>query len=397
MDNQEAINYKFSIMTLIFTHSHGKGGHYFSFNSISKELMKSNKIFPVEIGWGKRSPALLELSQFVSYTPFSILKTVDTIKDIIKENGIQIIHCFDEHAFLIARLASFSCNVKVVLTRCGGANPKKYYPKSDWLICFSKENESFFNLKQYRNVFLIPNRCDKNDLVSNETTDVKFKSLGANKFLSIARIGDNYYRKHSKAIELIKRLTDSSKKYNVSLTICGEIESDSIFEKLKSEASGRPVSFVTNKEITKKASVLIASHDYVIGTGRGVMEAMALGKTLLIVTRDNEIPVLITDENFYEFFSSNFSLRSNKISSDSIEQNRIEALISSTERKAVFSKKSETYFEKYFDIKRINPMYQSIYQDVLNEKRRKKYYLDTFLNFSHNFIYYLTNRKYRMK
>lgn len=296
---------KINLLSCIFTHAHGNGGHYFSFDLINKEIKSRGvNVKTLELGWEKSRAIRPDF--YFNYNFINFVSLILKLRKLVLTHKIDIIHCYDEHSFLFMRGVSLLSKKPIILTRCGGSNPLKYYPVVSELVCFSEENLQYFSSKsKYSNLYLIPNRCSDKDFIT-EKSKLELTEAGV-KAISIARIGKQYYLKHSLAIGLLGK--EIKKNTPSVLYIVGVIEDESIYIQLKQEASCKNVKFLTTPQYTQKASRLIPCFDLVIGTGRGCMEAMGYGKAVLLIDGINKIPFLLTMDNFNDCFAKNFSLR----------------------------------------------------------------------------------------
>ncbi|MCQ1060025.1 hypothetical protein LRP52_32735 [Photobacterium sp. ZSDE20] len=374
------------VLYTIFTHSHGKGGHYFSFDTILRSLSKNLNFSSLEIGWNK-SP-VIEPDYYVPYSPLNILKTIKTISKVVKNEGISHIHCFDSRAFFICKIVAIRHNIPVYLTRCGGPNPKKYYPIFSNIFCFSKENADYF-LASRRNikVNLIPNRCEK-----LYTSNVKLNIDNDISFISIARIGHEYFNKHAKSIQLIRKLSLLGIK--PVLYIVGTVEDQSKLKELEALAFDLPVFFLTEDKYTRKASDLIGNFNYVIGTGRGCMEAMSLGKVVLCVSNDMSLPFIVKTDNFHICLDNNFSLRIPRITTDDSNIADIENVINTPEVYEKLSNNNKQFFADYFDVDECYSHYVKVYENETGvDKLNISIIWDLFLSYLHSSYYYLKLRK----
>src|SRR5690625_283616 len=127
--------------------------------SLSKEL----EVVIINIGYSF-SPVLektgLKVYNIV-HNKCSITSIYKKFKVIAERESPDVLHSFDIISNLFVRLYSLSNNIKSVITKCGGSNPKYFYPYAKNLILFSNENKNFFkNKRKYykTKIDLIPNR-----------------------------------------------------------------------------------------------------------------------------------------------------------------------------------------------------------------------------------------------
>jgi hypothetical protein len=129
--------------------------------------------------------------------------------------------------------------------------------------------------------------------------------------------------------------------------------------------------FITN-ELTNEASRLLYLADAVIGTGRGVMEAMSLGIPTFVPVRGKSIPCLLRSPNFDIFFNTNFSPRG-KISNYN-ENEEVDLCINMINDECLYDQVSSfsgnvanTNFILNNDVVE---KYHSIYSSIINKERK---------------------------
>lgn len=288
----------------------GKGGHYYSLLETARQLAKHEDVKIISIG-SNSSPVLSLYEGTYNHIVQRVLGlTIIEVTKYIKREKPSIIHAFDIESFLFARLASLFTKTPVVLTRCGGANPTRYYPYNDEIILYSKENQDFLEKKRKYskvNFSLIPNRVNikyQDDKRIQELSTLLRKDFLT--MLRIARISSAYEKSILQSILLVNKLNEASCK--VQLVIVGIIQDDSVYENIIKYESENVI-FVTNERYTINSSQLIDIADIVVGTGRGFMEAALLNKIMLASNSNLDIPILITKERVLNVFSKNFSQR----------------------------------------------------------------------------------------
>lgn len=193
-----------------------------------------------------------------------------------------------------------------------GHLPKKFYPHANSLILYSLEDKEFFESKKSFNkskIYLIPNRVNEKKLEQSDTNVNTIKNIlpkGTTVFLRIARIGVSYKESILQAINLVADL--NKKGIPSTLVVIGVVEDFGIYSLLQ-EKAGDNALFFTKSEFTINASKNISVADFVVGTGRGFMEAALLGKPVLAPTRNRSYPELVDFNNFNLIFKTNFSQR----------------------------------------------------------------------------------------
>jgi hypothetical protein len=370
---------------MITTLGHGKGGHFHDLKIISESLSKNVDIVVINIGL-KKSPVINEIDLKVYNIYFNGINIFSIIRKLLNIFNIEnpsFIQSFDIQSLCFARLLGFFKRIPVILTKCGGPNPKGYYPYSDNIIVMSLENLKYFKESDQFNLSRIecfPNRCvpfNDDEIVSSEIL-----KIAANKtsFLRISRITDHYKSSLIQSINLVRDLNNDSLK--VCLFIVGVIQSEELFTLLKEHSKNvNEVYFMTEDKFTSNASKLINACDIIIGTGRGVMEGASKSKMILTPHKDSRYPVLIEKKNFYNLFSTNFSPRNNLI--DFNERNSYETIkthVQYDKLKTENIKFINEIYNKEFDISGVKDRYMNFYKNLLFSTKFKPF------NFFRNFL-----------
>lgn len=370
----------------INTRSNGNGGHYYSLISTASALSELIDISILNIGTNKSialEDSALRVTNIVSNknTIISILSLIKRSRAFFKNEKFDVIHAFDDLAFFFGRINSSRYKIPIVLTKCGGPNPKLYYPNSKDLILFSQENLNYFKgNKRFKNsnIYLIPNR------INNVYQDKSRISKLINKYdlesydfvlLRIARIGNAYKKSIDQIIEVKKKMsTDISS----AVLIIGSIESREVYEEINKYEV--PDLFIETDEIfTKKASELISVADIVLGTGRSFMEASILSKLMLAPIKNSDYPVIVDVHNFNLLASFNFSPRTNlKSFSRNKEIIKMNAILKNKDILHDFITEHDDLFKTKFQLSFVSEEYLSIYKNLKFYPIKIK--IDVFLN-----------------
>ncbi len=338
-------------MKILFTISsmgHGRGGHFYSLLSTVQALANSADVIVLNVGL-QPSPVLSGLGddryKFVSYDG-NIIRFQKEITDTVKSIKPDIIHAFDVRALFFSRNAALACKIPLAHTKCGGPNPKGFYPFVESMVLYSRENVDFFKGKsKFRDVKVnyIPNRVIKNTLDNQRTEELenKLEADGSFVFLRIARISHSYKKSILDSINLVNILCSAGVKSK--LLIVGTIQDRSTYEEVRGKL-GLHAHLITEDRYTVNASGLIGVADAVIGTGRGAMEAAIHGKILLAPVETWKVPALIDDRNIEHFMDFNFSERTPSTNDD--EQKNIKRIMSIIQDKRKKSK-LESYVSEF--------------------------------------------------
>jgi len=227
------------IISNINSQSKGNGGHYYSLLSTVSAIGKIHEIRIVNIG-SNESMAFknsgIEIVNIIDkeLNNFKLLKQLFVF---LKTDKPDLLHAFDEFAFFYVRVINVLLKKPIVLTKCGGGNPKYFYPLCKNLIVYSKENLIFFKtVKKYRNsnILHIPNRVSEFESDGKRILELREKFHLVNYkfvFLRIARIGKAYRKSIIELIKIVNQLND--KNISTCLLLIGTIEDISVFEEIK--------------------------------------------------------------------------------------------------------------------------------------------------------------------
>lgn len=362
------------ILFFISVHGHGRGGHFHSLNHISMKIGEEHDVKIISFGPGK-SDIIESNPHFLRHINFKGLDFFKLRKIIKQEARIfnpDIFHCFDVGSYNIIRLIIPSNKNILVLNKCGGPNPT-HFPYVKNLILFSIENHEWFK-KQSKfkstNVRLIPNRVKSlqlnTDFVPIEKNPEEFV------FMRICRIGHMYKKSIQDSINLISKLLEANL-INIKFYLIGVVQDPDVFEELKNHElvkSGHMI-ILTESLFTNEASKMLYLADAVIGTGRGLMEAASLGKPLLAINKNGEIPILLNEMNFNDAFKTNFSERNvfPKLNDDENIKS-IAQIIYDKESYLANSFFVTQSFEKYFSLEKAKEEYSVAYKQSKTSKRK---------------------------
>lgn len=233
-----------------------------------------------------------------SRSPFSTdnIKAYKILKNIIKENEYDIIHCNTPMGAVVTRLAADKKKSKIIYTAHGfhfykGASIKNwllYFPvewllsfKTDTLICINKEDYSFAkkHLHTKKTEYVHGVGVDKNRFDNIFSKEQAKKELGISRDeIVLLSVGDLCERKNHKV--LIKAL-GLMKEKKVHLYIAGWDQLDGMLAQLAEELGVRDK--VTFLGYTRQLSVYFSAADIFMfpslqeGLPVALMEAMAMG------------------------------------------------------------------------------------------------------------------------
>lgn len=371
-----------TIVYFITTVGHGKGGHFHSLNTIANAVGLSEDVHVINIGF-KPSDVLDKTNykySFVDFNGYNFMSTYFKIKKLIKKLHPDAIHAFDIESFAFSRLFSRGRKQASFLNKCGGPNPKKYFPIANQLVLFSKENQTYFESNtRYKHTYLalIPNRV-KPVHIDETRVELFYKTYGKAELslLRISRIGKHYHKSINQAINIVDWL--KSKGLSIRLIVIGAIQSEAIYnsilEDVKSRNLQNDVIIDTSDTFTHNASELIDLGDIIVGTGRNFMEASSLNKMLLVPYKDSDYPLLVTNANFDSIFSTNFSPRTQVANFN--EDNNLDAIYKYLKTNNRIA--SQPWFDSYFNVQKAVKLYKSLYLN--QDKAKNSNGFDTLLN-----------------
>lgn len=370
------------VVYLIYNNTSGLGGHYRSLKSLLDHWGDFDLNFEVYF-LGKSISPIFEGFNNVSLIRSNCTGVLEAYKlyKILKKSKPDVIHCYDSTSFFIGRIVSFMLNIPLVFTKCGGKNTM-YTPKSVETILFSQENYNYLKGDYNCNFTIIPNRVDKpiydKDLISqfNDIIGIDYKKV----VIRIGNIVSTYFKSLEAAFVLTAELDKQNGGGNL-LVIVGK-KFDNTIENLHDRFSNVNYLLLDDILFTKEASKMLFISDYVIGTGRGAMEALLLNKPVFVSTPGGTLPIRVNEENFNLFLSYNFSERS------TVDKFAFDKTYFSLENGSMLLFQSE---ENFLAIKGNEKVY-NIYKRVSKNKRRVFFFSDFIVNWLR---YCKVNRPFR--
>ncbi len=351
------------IVSCFKNYNSGKGGHYYSLRTTFEELKRNGKFVSI-VNVGNKNISVLEGIDNYFFFGGNILKL---FRFFFYRLDFDYIHFFDKPSAFWGFLVSLYFKKPIIGTKCGGAPVKKWYPFVGSLVLYTKEDMNYFESKSKfnrTNKFFIPNRVSviHNDFDRLNALKEKISwSEDYKYFLRIARI--SLMNSHSiiSTIELVKKLREEN--YPVKFIIIGVIEDVNLFNTLLNEYSSKELGdFVTNTEFVHNSNELIEIADFVIGSGRSLMEAAFFKKPIYYPSLESNFPNLLLESNFDSAFSKNFSVRSPRTQNESKVLYLTKKMLEDNLFYLKVSNFSSFVFEKYFDIRKINLRLMEVYR-----------------------------------
>lgn len=371
----------------------GKGGHYHSLEAYNKTLNDSSiETFVFNIG-NKDIKILrdnIKNYHFIE-TGINLFKAIEKVEILILEHGIDILHFFDKPSSFFALYIGRKHQLNVISTKCGGPISKFWYPLTGSIIVFTKEDEKYFNREskfKSSSILLIPNRVypfslnfDRIKLIGNKINLQEDAKI----FLRICRISEQNKKSIIGTIELVEDLNKRSLKS--IYIIIGLIENRRIFEYIQNKYNQKNGYFFTDSIYTENSKEFIPIADFVVGSGRSLMEAAFFGKPILFPTTNNKYPVLLSSSNFDIAFERNFSSRVILNKSDELVFEEIQNLFFDHRAFKEFQILTHTYFDKHFNIKNITGLLIKVYSNTRIVRKIRDLVISYFLFLFYRFIY----------
>ena len=357
------------VVSNINTASKGNGGHYYSMLATAEALGVSNNVVVLNIGTEK-SIALKDARPPVVNILQPRLDTWKLLKELnifLKKSDFEVIHSFDDLAFFYLRIAAARRKIPVVLTKCGGVNPK-YFPFCKTLVTFSEENQNFFRSQKKflkTNIYLIPNRVN-----SFKQDEKRIRSLSQKHdltnydivFTRISRIGLTYQKTLKQLINLAAACSLEGKK--TCVLVIGTVVDHQVLRDIRTHAKDISLKIEDDPFFTRNAKELIDIGDVFVGTGRSFMEAALQRKIMFAPLQENNFPVLVDEKNFPSLFCTNFSERGHVDNFDPSMQLKFlkKLLVEKSVRKS-FSENMYTLYKENFDVREKVDLYKKIYAE----------------------------------
>ena len=377
---------------LFFINEKGQpGGHMFSLENTVSALSKS-----IETGvyvLGSPFVGTSELKCYLGSAPLSS-DSYKTVKEVIKRFSPDVIHCFDITSYVFVSLF-FSKNYRILLTKCGGPNPRtgRFIPCSPYMVLYSRENLKYFTRKKKysRTKFsFLPNRVCIEALKSDSPYIYNDKCFN---ICQIIRIDPTKEKNIHSSLNLIGHL--NSQVQNVHFTLVGTVNSQESYNRIcdyiNNNSLSEVVTLITDGR-TARGSSFLPGADCVIATGRSLMEACSLGKRVLCPVADLDIPVLLRSDNFQLLFDTNFSGRANSSAVCDKELEIIVRTLNDTKFRESISEYTKEQADKYFII---TDSIVGKYKEIYGSMKLVNYFYMLVKNL-HIYLYYIwlwTGRK----
>lgn len=294
----------------------GQGGHIQSLlNIISEIKQRDNKKNIYLIGpsgskieyFKNIGVNYIEIDNKGRFQLINLIRFSLKIFSLSVRNHIDVIHSMDYESLKPSIISNIFLKKVLIFTKAGGppASKKLKYPFVSKLIVFSKELLDNFLITQKhlaKNTVLIKER-----IVVNKYSEIKNSSnkmVIAMRFDSQKKVMlDNLF------FELQKLKIDEQ----IQLQLCGDgpliSNYKAIGKSIEKNNNKIKLSFMGEISSVEKLNDLYNKSFLIIGHGRGIMEAMALGKAVVLLHYDTKGSSLILKNNIENIAQYNFSGR----------------------------------------------------------------------------------------
>ena len=349
---------------VVETRGHGRGGHAWSARTVAEALRAHMDCVLVNVG-PNPSPVLQSAGLPYHYVPFhgfNLWSAARGVLAVVDRQQVDVLNVYNTGIYCLARLAALLRRKPLVFTKCGGPVPRWYFPRVEELIVFHAEDARHFatgGKTRAGRVHLIPNRVQKAASDPEKIAALR-RRLDPRRttFLRISRFVAKYLPSVEQGIALVDRLNQDG--LPSQLVVVGAIEEIEAHQAVASRQNAHVI-LATENEFTLRASAVIDVADFVIGTGRGFMEAASRGRVLLTPHRGSRYPALVTEENFPRLFATNFSPRNHLADFDEEANYRaVKDAVRDARRQAMLQAQALRLFQEHFDVASAVPRYDDI-------------------------------------
>lgn len=378
----------------------GRGGHYYSALTISKELAKLHQIEIVNIG-DFYAPALDQSNVSVNYVDLTFKSKIKLDRQpllrALKSKNPDVVIAFDKPSAIISRRLCVELSIGFLVVKPGG-KWSACYPNNAFQIHFSPQDaQKAIQRSHYgkHNIACIPNRVSipKQDwsAIKQLRNELEIQSNDLI-LICISRIDEAYRKKFESAIKLSHFLR--KKGYPARLIIVGFCKSKELFEDINKSIS-KLDAVLTSEKYTKNASRLLKIAPINVGAGRGFMEGCALGQYMLAINNREALPVSVSEENFSYFFEENFSMRVEFPINHEKNKKKILEIANKCLKGEIEDKFSKNCFNQFFSTEEIIPLYTNVLE--LAKKSPEKWNIDILVDEYHFIKFIIRFLKFKVK
>lgn len=345
----------------------GTGGHYYSARDVASVLQAHWRDAQLRIAvLGDLLPGAISNSTvpYVHVSPVGkgLRRYCREAMASADDFAPTIVHAYDNKSYFFARLIAYRHGAKRFLTKPGGPDPGVTFPYCPDIVCYSEE--SLFALRSRRRLrgsrlHLIPNRVALPVPDHARIAALRARIGPGDVLLRICRIGGFHRRSIEQSLALARLMRKEG--IQVRAVIIGAPESRSVLESLRAKAEAQDL-FVTDSSFTVDSAALLDVATYVVGTGRGVVEAALRERWVFVPLADADVPTLVTPSNWRALSSANFSARArNTLGADPSDLSPLKGLLLDARRGESFRSELATAVSGAYGPSAIPAKYQGLY------------------------------------
>jgi hypothetical protein len=303
--------------------------------------------------------------------PLNLTRWMRNIREEIVRLEPHAVVTFDSKMHGIAVLATSGlAELCFISTKCGGPNPSRLTPDVKNQIVFSQENLNWFKINRpSANLLLLPNRVRLQPPDKDKTAVLSaFHSKPV--LMRICRIDGVYDWTIRQGAVLSSAL--AKRGIAVDFVVIGAAKSEQHLSQVKAQAKSifPNTHFYTNEFYTKRAAAFLPCAEYVLGTGRGFMEAAGNNKVMFLVNKGTDLPMFCDERTFPDALRTNFSGRASFGNVDVDEGvERFSNLVQDSLLRQQYQEWMGDMFRKFFDSSSIPARYSEFFSKCSPEER----------------------------
>ena len=298
-----------------FSSSNVYGGHYRSASAIAGLMQHDYDVILLNPGTSPSPVMQVRGVETVFYAgnPECPGPLRARIAELMRRESVRAVVAFDQKAGELMRPLARRMKVGLVLVKPGGGQPRLYYTKMDHNIVFMAADKKWMEARNppRSSVLMAAGRTDEpeQDLAAQAALRAEVGLSDSDMaILRIGRIEPHYGAVNRSALMLAAQLR--SEGLPARLVMVGTAENAEEHAAL-TRLKGPEDAILVAERFTNRASKLLGMFRFNVGTGRGFMEAAAMGQVMFCGSQDSahKLPLLVTDDNMHRFFEDNFSPR----------------------------------------------------------------------------------------
>ena len=224
-----------------------------------------------------------------------------------------IVHAYDNKSYFFARLIARRHGAKRFLTKPAGPDPGVTFPHCPDVVCFSEEN-----LAALRSAAAAPDDApplhtqtgwpSRSPIPKGSPPCGRGSGRGTFSSGSVASV--NTTAAPSSRRWRWRKLM-RAEGMPVRAVIIGALESQAVLDGLRARAEEGDV-LLTEPSFAAESAALLDAATYVVGTGRGVVEAAMRRRIVFVPVAGSDVPALVTPSGWRALSWANFSARTAK-------------------------------------------------------------------------------------